>query len=185
VTDVANAILDGSDAVMLSGETAVGEYPLEAVRMMARVAVRADGCLPDRTVFGETGGPPDVTDAVAQAAVEISRCVRARAIVCATTSGGTARHVAKYRPDAQVIAATPLTETYRRMALSWGVRPVLIGDVRDTDQMMEETICSVLARRMVKAGDRIVLTAGVPVGSVGSTNLIKVHVVGQPVRPAV
>ena len=151
--------------------------------MMARVAVRADRCLPDRPLFGPQGGPPDVTDAVAQAAVEISRSVRAKAIVCATTSGGTARHVAKYRPEAQVIAATPLHETYRRMALSWGVRSVLIGDVRDTDQMMEETICSVLARRMVKAGDRIVLTAGVPVGSVGSTNLIKVHVVGQPVRP--
>lgn len=188
VTDVANAILDGSDAVMLSGETAAGEFPLQAVRMMAKVAARADGCLPDRELFASAGSATgsrsanDVTNAVAQAAVEIAGCIRAKAIVCATTSGGTARHVAKYRPDAAVIAATPVDETCRRLAVTWGVQPILIGDVRDTDQMLDESISAVLARKLVKPGDRLVLTAGVPVGSVGSTNLIKVHVAGQPTR---
>jgi pyruvate kinase len=124
-----------------------------------------------------------VAEAVAQATVEIARCVKASAILCATTSGSTARLIAKYRPETPVIAATPSPETVRQLALSWGVRPVLIGDVRDTDQMFEVSISSVLQHRMVKVGQRIILTAGVPVGHVGSTNLIKVHVVGQPVRP--
>jgi pyruvate kinase len=184
VTDVANAILDGTDAVMLSGETAVGQYPLETVQMMAKVAVRADACLPDREVFGgRRQSEVDGTNAVAQAAVEMARVLKAAAIICATTSGSTAGRVAKYRPDTPVIGATPFPETYRRMALTWGVQPLLVGEVQDTDQMMEETLTAVAKQRIVKPGDRVILTAGVPLYTPGNTNLIRVHVVGQPISP--
>jgi pyruvate kinase len=107
------------------------------------------------------------------------------AILCATTSGSTARLVAKYRPAVPVIAATPHPETYRRLAVSWGVRPVLIDPVTDSDHMMQETITAVVNRRIVKPGDRVILTAGLPVNVVGNTNLIRVHVVGQPITPTV
>jgi pyruvate kinase len=184
VTDVANAIFDGTDAVMLSGETAAGQYPLEAVRMMAKVSVRADANLPDRSVFGpRRGARPDMPEVVAQATVEMARALGATAILCATTSGSTVRLIAKYRPDGQLIAATPVPDTYRRLALTWGAQPILIGDVRDTDQMMEETISAAANRRLIKAGDRVILTAGVPVNIVGNTNLIRVHTVGQPISP--
>jgi pyruvate kinase len=184
VTDVANAIFDGTDAVMLSGETAAGQYPLEAVRMMAKIAVRADGALPDRSAFGaRRGAPPEMPEVVAQATVEMARALGAAAILCATTSGSTVRLIAKYRPDGRLIAATPVAETYRRLALTWGAQPILIGDVRDTDQMMEETISAAANRRLIKTGDRVILTAGVPVNIVGNTNLIRVHTVGQPISP--
>lgn len=176
VTDVANAILDGTDAVMLSGETAVGKYPVEAVRMMARVAARAEPYMPERSAFEEhPSGPANVTEAVAQATVEMARVLRAAAILCATTSGSTARLIAKYRPKTPVIGATPMLETYHRLALTWGLRPVLIGPVTDTDEMFQETLSVVTARRLVRPGDRVILTAGVPVGIVGTTNLIRVH----------
>lgn len=186
VTDVANAILDGTDAVMLSGETAAGAYPLEAARMMARVAIRADDALPDRSALrheAQRRDVDDVCDVVADATVEMARALRASAILCATTCGSTARAIAKYRPDTPIIAATPVVETERRLALTWGVHPLLIGPVSDTDQMMEETITTAANHRLVRAGDRVILTAGVPVGAVGNTNLIRVHVVGQPISP--
>jgi pyruvate kinase len=181
VTDVANAIFDGTDAVMLSGETAAGQYPLEAVRMMAKIAIRADAALPDRHPFGERGPKPEMPEVVARATVEMARSLGAAAILCATTSGSTVRLIAKYRPDGRLIAATPVPETYRRLALTWGAQPILIGDVRDTDQMMEETISAAANRRLIKTGDRVILTAGVPVNIVGTTNLIRVHTVGQPI----
>ena len=184
VTDVANAILDGTDAVMLSGETAAGMYPVESCRMMAKVAANADPCLPDRAAFGGAPtGPSDITEAVAQAAVEMARSLQASAILCATTTGGTARLTAKYRPDTPIIATTPFAETYRRLALSWGVRPLLIDKVTDTDEMMEASLNAIIARKLVKTGDRVILTAGIPLYVTGNTNLIKVHVVGQPLRP--
>lgn len=176
VTDVANAILDGTDAVMLSGETAIGKYPVEAVRMMARIAARAEPYMPERSAFeGHQHSPANVTEAVAQATVEMARVLKVAAILCATTSGSTARLIAKYRPKTPVIGATPRIETYRRLALTWGVRPVLIGPMTDTDAMFRETLSVVTARRLVKPGDRVILTAGVPVGVVGTTNLIRVH----------
>jgi pyruvate kinase len=180
VTDVANAILDGTDAVMLSGETAAGAYPVESCRMMAKVAANADPFLPDRAAFGRAG---DVTEAVAQAAVEMARSVRASAILCATTTGGTARLTAKYRPDTPVVATTPYPETFRRLALTWGVRPLLIEKVSDTDEMMEKSLNAIIERGMVRTGDRVILTAGIPLYVTGNTNLIIVHVVGQPLRP--
>jgi pyruvate kinase len=184
VTDVANAILDGTDAVMLSGETAAGLYPVEAVRMMARVAERADGALADRPLMPSTRARViNVTDGVAQAAVELARDLKARAILCATASGSTARLIARYRPEMTLVAVTPSEQTYRRLALTWGVQPVLIGPVATTDRMMEETITAAANRGILRTGDRVILTAGVPVNIVGNTNLIRVHVIGQPLTP--
>jgi pyruvate kinase len=184
VTDVANAILDGTDAVMLSGETAAGQYPVEAVRMMARVAETADNALGGRPMTATTRAKVlGVTDAVAQAAVELARDLRAKAILCATASGSTARLIARYRPEMKLIAVTPSETTYRRLALTWGVEPILIGPVATTDRMMEETITAAAKRGNIKTGDRVILTAGVPVNVVGNTNLIRVHVIGQPLTP--
>jgi pyruvate kinase len=156
--------------------------------MMARVAANADPCLPDRAAFGAAANRAsvvsDVTEAVAQAAVEMARSLKASAILCATTTGGTARLTAKYRPDAPIIATTPYAETVRQLALSWGVRPLLIDKVSDTDEMMEASLNAIVARKLVKSGDRVILTAGIPLYVSGNTNLIKVHIVGQPLRPS-
>jgi len=178
VTDVANAILDGADAVMLSGETAVGRYPAETVRMMARIAAKAEPLLPDRPAFArERAADRETTEAAAGAAVEIARSVKARAILCATTSGGTARRVARHRPDALIIGATASRDVWRQLTLTWGVVPLLVPYTEDTDHMIAQTISAACERRLVRAGDRVILTAGVPVHVPGTTNLIKVHVV--------
>jgi pyruvate kinase len=176
VTDVANAILDGTDAVMLSGETAIGKYPVEAVRMMARVAARTEPSMPKRSAFEDWASRAvNIPEAVAQATVEMAHVLKAAAILCATTSGSTARLIAKYRPKTPILGATPVLETYRRLALTWGVRPVLIGPVTDTDAMFRETLSVAKANRLVRPGDIVILTAGVPIGIVGTTNLIRVH----------
>lgn len=178
VTDVANAILDGADAVMLSGETAVGRYPAVTVRMMARIAVRAEPLLPDRPAFARERRPDrDCTEAVAGAVVEMARSLRARAILCATMSGGTARRIARHRPDALVIGATARQETWRQLVLSWGVTPMMVPCTENTDRMIAQTIGAAVRRRLVRPGDRVIVTAGVPAHVPGTTNLIKVHVV--------
>jgi pyruvate kinase len=178
VTDVANAILDGSDAVMLSGETAVGDYPFEAVRVMARIARSAERLMPDFDAFdAPCDGEEDIPDAVAKAAVEMAQALRARAIVCATATGATARRVAKHRPATPVLAATPDPVTYRRLALVWGVEPLLIPAMADTDALFAHALGAAITHRHVRAGDRVVVTAGVPVNAAGTTNLIRVHVV--------
>jgi pyruvate kinase len=183
VTDVANAILDGTDAVMLSGETAAGQYPLESVRMMAKIAQETEPQVPDRAAFSDIRpGRAEAAEVVAQGAVEMARALRAAAIICATTSGSTARLIAKYRPDTPVIALTHQSDTFRRLALTWGVRPLLIERVTDTDEMMEKSIAAIVEKKIVRNGDLVVLTAGVPVNIIGNTNLIRVHTIGQPIR---
>ncbi len=173
VTDVANAILDGTDAVMLSGETAAGHYPVESVRMMARLARQTDPCVEHRRAFdGSASDTPD--DVVARAAVEMARAVRASAIVCATASGSTARRIARFRPEEPVAAVTSSLATYRALALSWGVRPLRVAPVRSADGMMEEAIAAAVAHGLASPGDRIVLTAGLPVNVPGNTNLVRI-----------
>jgi pyruvate kinase len=182
--DVANAILDGTDAVMLSGETAVGQYPVEAARTMARIALRAEQAFFQQAEYDRLFDPPNnVTEVVARATAGIACELNAAAILCATTSGGTARMVAKYRPNVRIVGVTPHEASYRQLALIWGVAPVLIGPMTDTDTMMQATIEAAQQKRFVKPGDRVVLTAGVPVNNPGTTNLIKVHTVGQPLSP--
>ncbi len=185
-TDVTNAIFDGTDAVMLSGETASGEYPDTAVKTMARIALRAEAAFLGDAAYNSRLLPADdVTTAVARASGVIASRIGARAILCATTSGSTALKVSQSRPSVPIVGVTTIPETYRRLALIWGVQPCLVPAVGDTDSMMDTTISAALESRAVKEGDLVVITAGVPVNSPGTTNLIKVHVVGAPIRPVV
>jgi pyruvate kinase len=180
-TDVANAILDGTDAVMLSGETASGEFPVEAVKTMAQIARRAEEAFFHEDTYAQRlGEPDDVTAAVSRATASIAGAVKASAIICATTSGGTARQVASRRPNVPILAVTNEATTYHSLALTWGVEPCLVNTVHNTDAMMEATLEAAQLHKLVAHGDRVVLTAGVPVNRPGTTNLIRVHTVGNP-----
>jgi pyruvate kinase len=177
VTDVANAVLDGTDAIMLSEETAIGRFPLEAVRMMAAIAADAESSFPfDASIHrSETGGP--LPDAVARAACIMAADIDAAAIVTCTQSGATARRVARYRPRAPILAPTPHAETYRRLALVWGVTPLLNQSQPTTDELIEGALGAALAAGCVQRGDTVVISAGVPVARPGMTNVIKVEIV--------
>ena len=181
VTDVANAILDGADAIMLSGETAIGRFPVDAVAMMSKIAVQTESTLDYRRLWEEKAftAAKTVTDSIAQATVDIALDLGAAAIVTPTSSGATARAVSKYRPAAPIIAAATLPSTFRQLALSWGVYPVLVAPSRNTDDMIDEAVEGATRAGLVKEGDTVVLTAGIPAGVPGRTNLIKVHTVGQ------
>jgi pyruvate kinase len=175
VTDVANAVLDGTDAVMLSEETAIGRFPVEAVTMMAAIAVDAESSFPFDAWMQkfETAGP--LPEAVARAACNMAGDIDAAAIVTCTQSGGTARRVAQHRPRTPILAATPHVETYRRLALVWGVTPLLNQDKPAADELIGGALDAALAAARVRRGDTVVITAGVPVDSPGTTNLIKVE----------
>jgi pyruvate kinase len=180
-SDVANAILDGSDAIMLSGETAMGRYPVAAVSTMARIAAVAEPAMPFADWLRHTAAAPshDITDALSQVTVEIAAELGAAAILASTTSGSTARHIASHRPATPIIAPTPSLTTYRRLALVWGVEPLLIGEFDNTDTMICIAVETARVRGLVHDGELIILTAGVPVGGAGLTNMIKVHHVGE------
>ncbi len=179
-SDIANAILDGTDAVMLSGETAVGDYPVKATETMATICANAEAHLPQRRV-GEYGGSCyDVTtEAISLSAVEIANEVAARAIVTATMSGTTARMVARHRPAVPIVAVTPSERTLYRLALVWGVIPVRVAEFRTTDEMVEMMLEAARKRGLVAWGDSVVLTAGIPFGQGKKTNMLKVHAMGE------
>ena len=180
-SDVANAILDGTDALMLSGETAVGKYPVEAVRTMAKIALTTERNL----AWGEWAHGPisegsfTPTEAISQATCEIAAELSAKAIITSTMSGYTARMVARHRPATPIIAVTPNPRTYRRLALVWGVYPLMVQEFTNTDEMMATAVQAALERGLVEQGDIVVITAGVPMGGPGKTNMIKIHVVGE------
>jgi len=176
VTDVANAILDGSDAVMLSEETASGNYPIQAVQVMARVAVETEKNFPYEAWTYKFGQHPKLTlqEAVAQSACELAESIDAPAIVTCTMSGSTTRMVAKYRPGPLLIAMTPNERTYRQLALVWGCVPTLMGACADEVEMEQFALRAALANCLVKKGDTIVFTAGLPLQEIGTTNMIKV-----------
>jgi len=178
-SDVANAILDGTDAVMLSGETAVGKYPVETVRMMAKIALTTERNLPYQRWVHAAALEPSFTptDAISQATCEIALELSAKAIISSTISGHTARMVAKHRPATPIIAVTPSLETRRRLTLVWGVYPLLVSEFAHTDQMIETAVQAALDEGMIEKGDIVVITAGVPLGGAGRTNMLKVHVV--------
>jgi pyruvate kinase len=181
VSDVANAIFDGADAIMLSGETAAGKYPVEVVETMARIAGRAEEVLPYQELLRKKRlqGSLTVTDAISYATCATAMNLGASAILTATRSGYTARMVAKYRPQAKIVASTPHEEVLRKLALVWGVYPVLIKDAEGTDALLDESINAALEKGCINKGELIVLTAGVPTGLSGETNLLKVHIVGD------
>ena len=186
VTDVANAIYDGTDAVMLSGETAVGAYPFEAVGMMHKVAVHTEAALDYAKLFNDRKSHvpnTSITEAIAQATCDIARDLGATVILTATASGRTARHVSRFRPRAPIVAATADAKAYQRMALIWGVHPVMVDIAPDSDGMMQACLDAADKTGIVHAGDIAVITGGVPVGRPGSTNFIKIHRIGQPLKP--
>ncbi|MBX5435735.1 MAG: pyruvate kinase [Alicyclobacillaceae bacterium] len=180
-SDVANAIFDGSDAVMLSGETAAGRYPLEAVRTMARIAERAEKALLEREVADRrsTHTERTVTDVIGHAVQTMAAELGVAGIVAATTSGHTARMISKHRPGPCIAAATPRVDVARRLSVCWGVYPVVVPEVHTTDEVLETAVDGALDAGLVKHGDMVLVIAGVPVGQRGTTNLIKVHTIGD------
>ncbi len=175
-SDVANAILDGSDAVMLSGETAIGPFPVEAVSVMARIATSVD---PHVESSGAVDAS-DATDAIATATHRIAEELGATAIFALTQSGYTARMLARLRPHVQLLAVTPDVSIWRQLALSWGTEPLLATVKTDTDMAMREAVELAKNAGHVRDGDTVVFTAGMPFGVGGTTNLIRIHEIGQP-----
>ncbi len=180
-SDVANAIFDGTDAIMLSGETAAGKYPIESVQTMSRIAERAESALQFREMFIKQSRAQQttVTEAISQAVANSALDLNAEAIITSTESGYTARMVSKYRPKAPIIAVTPNERVMRRLCLIWGIHPVKSIDAKTTDEMFEIAVDRSLRTGIVKLGDLVVITAGVPVGRSGTTNLIKIHHIGE------
>ncbi|MFH1059393.1 MAG: pyruvate kinase [Pseudomonadota bacterium] len=175
-TDVANAILDGTDAVMLSDETAVGRYPLEAVAVLGRIARATEPSLEGRGFLREPLSPllPATEAAISRAACYLAQDIAPAAIVASTTSGGTARLIARYRPSVPLIGLTPNSAACRQLHLSWGVIPALIPAHEDAEQMLDLARTWIVQQGLAGAGDRVIVTAGVPLGVPGTTNLLKV-----------
>lgn len=180
-SDIANAILDGTDVIMLSGETASGQYPVEAVETMSRIAIRTEEALKYTDILLGKGilSQRTTTEAISHATVQVAHELSASAIVTATESGYTARMVSKYRPRAAIVAVTPHEKTVRRMQIMWGVQPVLGQSSYNTDEMVNNAINGAMSTGIVKDGDLVVITAGVPLGTTGTTNMIRVHIVGN------
>jgi len=175
-SDVANAILDGTDCVMLSGETAMGKHPVQSVAVMARIAMQAETSL--------TPWPPDVhvsgpDESVAHAACRAAEEQHAQAVVTFTQTGSTALMVSKHRPRMRIIAPTPFEHIARRISLYWGVTPVILRTKKTTDDMIARVERIMLNKKLAKQHDLIVISAGVPIGVAGSTNMMKIHRVGE------
>lgn len=180
-SDVANAIFDGTDAIMLSGETAAGRYPVESVQTMSRIAERAEGSLEYREIFTKQANAQQttVTEAISQAVANSALDLRAKAIITSTQSGFTARMVSKYKPKSPIIAVTTDEKVMRRLSLIWGVHAVLGPEADTTDEMFEYAVKGGMSTGLLSLGDTVVITAGVPVGRAGTTNLIKIHHIGE------
>lgn len=180
-SDVANAIYDGSDAVMLSGETAAGDYPEEAVLTMAKIAVRAEEAqdykkmLSYRTKQQETNLVTAIGVSVAHTALNLD----SKAIVASTESGHTARMISKYRPKSNIIAVTPHEFVARQLQLVWGVTPIVTDGIYDTDGVLNTSVSVTIDKGYASTGDLLIITAGVPTGEAGTTNLMKLHIVGD------
>ncbi len=178
ITDVANAVFDGTSAVMLSGETAMGDHPAHVVSVMSKITERAEQ---DAMAMNMYAGMhyddafSDLTNAICDAACTTARDIRAKAIIAVTKSGTTARRVSKYRPSEPIVAATPDKKTYHQLSMSWGVCPVLALNQDDTDSLFLHAIDCARQLDIVSKGDKVVITAGVPLKLSGTTNLLKVQ----------
>lgn len=184
-SDVYNAILDGTDAVMLSNETAAGKFPVVAVETMARIAVIAE-----QSIWSKSSGPHNIykpnaegkeaiSDAICQSTCQIAEVLGSKAIVTSTLTGYTARRLAKERPSTTILCVTPNELTYHRMALVWGVIPLLIPEFHTIDEMISTVVRTAEEAQLVKQGDSLVIIAGVPFGIGGQTNFLKIHTVGE------
>ncbi len=185
-SDVANAIFDGTDAIMLSGETAAGDYPVEAVQTMNNIASRAETALNYKEILTARSKNADrnLTDAIGQSVAHTALNLDVNAIIAPTESGHTAKMISKYRPKAPIIAVTANQGVSRRLALVWGVYPQVGSKVDTTDEMLEGAIETALKTNHVKCGDLVVITAGVPIGESGNTNLMKIHIIGDQLGKA-
>jgi pyruvate kinase len=180
-SDVANAILDGADAVMLSGETAVGEYPRESVQMMRRIATAAEGALFRRPhLLTEWAGGRELSppEAVSRAAAEAAEQIGARAVIAFTQSGSTARRASKCRSSVPIIAVTPDIRTARRCSLYWGVAPLVVPEADSTDEQIAVIDRELQTLGQLQPGDKVVIIAGTPIGIRGTTNMMKLHTIG-------
>jgi pyruvate kinase len=175
--DVANAVLDGTDALMLSEETAIGKYPVEAIKMMVRIAIQAESAFPYEQVLrsGWQDTLPEVNDAASRAACQIAHQVNAKCIVAFTTGGTTALRLSKYRPQQTIIAVTPSETIVRRLSLPWGVLPVMKPELTNLEEVFELASQVTLERGIAVKGDLLVITAGIPLRIPGNTNLVKIH----------
>lgn len=181
VTDVANSIYDGTSAIMLSGETAAGLYPIEAVKTMAKIAERIENEIDYKKRFALISNIPytNVTNAISHATCTTAHDLKATAIITVTKSGQTARLISRYRPETPIIGCSPEIKSCRHMNMSWGVTPVLIEYKSNTDDLLEHTVKKVYEENLINYGDLIVITAGIPLGISGTTNMLKVQLVGD------
>ncbi len=180
-SDVANAIFDGTDAIMLSGETAAGTYPVEAVQTMHNIASRAESALDHKNLLSNLSKNNEhtITDAIGESVAHTALNLNVNAIITSTESGHTARMISKYRPKAPIVAVTANDYVVRRLALVWGVYPQLGQKSITTDEVLDNAVDESLNSGLVSHGDLVVITAGVPIGQAGTTNLMKIHVVGD------
>jgi len=179
VSDVANAILDGTDAIMLSGESANGTYPVEAVETMAKIALETEKRLHYTvSVSSAKTHTPAKSGVIARATCNSAAELQAAVIISSTQSGATAKRLSQCKPDCAIIAITPCEKVAKKLAFSWGVYPIVAKRMESTDEMMEKSVAIAKENGFVKAGDVVVIAAGVPVDKIGSTNLMKFSVVG-------
>lgn len=181
ITDVANAVFDGTSAVMLSGESAAGKYPVLATRVMARIAEQAERDAFDMDVYGtfEYDMNAETTNAICDATCTTARDLKARAILAVTKSGATARGMSKFRPFEPIVAATPIAKTYHQLSLSWGVYPVMARYQKTSDDLFQHAIDCARQLDLVQYGDRVVIAAGIPLDTSGNTNILKVQTVSR------
>ncbi|NLY82368.1 MAG: pyruvate kinase [Clostridiales bacterium] len=180
ITDVANAVFDGTSAIMLSGETAVGKYPIEAVNVMSKIALRAEKDIPDLKLVGFELGiktPDDTTNAVSHGACTLAEDIDARALLAITKSGGTAAKMAKFRPLIPVLASTPNRRVYNSLALVWGVKPMMVDNIKGEEELLAKSIEAAKALGYLAIGDKVVASLGVPLDITGNTNTIRVIIV--------
>ena len=182
ITDVANAVFDGTSAVMLSGESANGKYPVRAVEVMARIAEQAERDAFEMHIYKDIPydmDEADTTNAICDATCTTARDLKAKVIIAVTKSGQTARRMSKFRPHEPIVAATPLIKTFHQLSLSWGVYPVLALYQTGSDALFIHAIDCAKQIDMVSDGDRVVITAGLPLARAGNTNILKVQIVGD------
>ena len=180
-TDVANAIYDGTSAIMLSGETAAGSYPVDALKTMVKIAIRTEADIDYKKRFRlqDECQTPDITDAISRATVTTAHDLNAKMIITVTTSGRTARRISRYRPSCQILGCTTDPMVCRQLSMAWGVTPLLIAVEHDTFELFDHAIQAVENAGYLQDGELAVLTAGVPLETSGTTNLIKVQIAGS------
>ncbi|MBX9682579.1 MAG: pyruvate kinase, partial [Hyphomicrobium sp.] len=185
VSDVATAVFDGADAIMLSAESAVGQYPTEAIQMMDKIAIEVESDPVYEAILYATKTMPQPTgaDAIAAAASAIADTVKLGAIVCYTATGSTVLRVTRERPGIPVIGLTPVESTARRLALVWGVQSILTGDPENLSHMVRKACRIAFEEGLVKPRDGLLITAGIPLGSPGATNMIRIAFVDESGAP--